>query len=311
MVEASNTGWTPFHYAAYAVREAIVKELLLACTKNEEGMAGLHVAAREGQVPVLEKIAETCPDIWDLKDNNGRTALHVAAESGKANAVKFILKQVTEDHINDQDNEGNTAMHLATLQGWMKIQLSIAGLASLEQGRKKKIAARTEPAKDNAENHEDEEVEDKRVKPGAQEVLPFAGLRNVANTDILVSTLKATAAFAVPGGYRNHGPDEGMPVLIKRASFKAFVVGNTTALVCSFLTPGVHRFNTFVVNRKSNVKWTGYALLLSFIASFGMGVAFIAGSCAVLADCAALFMAVLLSSYFLHVLLFSLALFNT
>ncbi|XP_058002687.1 uncharacterized protein LOC110644433 isoform X2 [Hevea brasiliensis] len=123
MVEASNTGWTPFHYAAYAVREAIVKELLLACTKNEEGMAGLHVAAREGQVPVLEKIAETCPDIWDLKDNNGRTALHVAAESGKANAVKFILKQVTEDHINDQDNEGNTAMHLATLQVHGKIFL--------------------------------------------------------------------------------------------------------------------------------------------------------------------------------------------
>lgn len=86
-------------------------------------MAGLHVAAREGHIPVLKMIAETCPDIWDLKDNNGRTALHVAAESGKAKAVKFILKQVAEDNINDQDNEGNTALHLATLQGHGKIFL--------------------------------------------------------------------------------------------------------------------------------------------------------------------------------------------
>ncbi|KAF2307022.1 hypothetical protein GH714_023390 [Hevea brasiliensis] len=275
ILEANNIGWTPFHYAAYAGQEAIVKELLLAdnsiaFTKNGEGMAGLHVAAREGHVPVLKKIAETCPDIWDLKDNNGRTALHVAAESGKGNAVKFILKQVAEDNINDQDNEGNTALHLATLQGhgeifllltndrradktimnkdclavvdiidsrrvlnffrqgWMIFQLSIAGgLASLEQGRNKKIEARTEREKGVVENHGDEEVEDKRLKPEGPEVLSFNHLRNMASTNILVSTLIATvsfaAAFTVPGGFKNEKPDEGMPVFIKKASFRAFV----------------------------------------------------------------------------------------
>ncbi|XP_058000453.1 uncharacterized protein LOC110662547 isoform X2 [Hevea brasiliensis] len=283
ILEANNIGWTPFHYAAYAGQEAIVKELLLAdnsiaFTKNGEGMAGLHVAAREGHVPVLKKIAETCPDIWDLKDNNGRTAFHVAAESGKANAVKFILKQVAEDNINDQDNEGNTALHLATLQGhgkifllltndrradktimnkdclavvdiidsrrvfnffrqgWMIFQLSIAGgLASLEQGRNKKIEARTEREKGVVENHGDEEVEDKRLKPEGPEVLSFNHLRNMASTNILVSTLIATvsfaAAFTVPGGYKNEGPDEGMPVFIKKASFRAFVYGCRIGLI--------------------------------------------------------------------------------
>ncbi|KAF7112968.1 hypothetical protein RHSIM_RhsimUnG0174500 [Rhododendron simsii] len=51
----------------------------------------------------------------------------------------------------------------------------------------------------------------------------------------LIATITFAAGFAIPGGYDDdQGPDRGMPVLVKKASFEAFVVANTIAVIlCS------------------------------------------------------------------------------
>lgn len=54
-------------------------------------LSALHIAAKEGNVEVMEKLITACPDIYEMLDNRGRTALHVAAESGEEAVVDFLL----------------------------------------------------------------------------------------------------------------------------------------------------------------------------------------------------------------------------
>ncbi|KAI8561156.1 hypothetical protein RHMOL_Rhmol04G0315600 [Rhododendron molle] len=50
----------------------------------------------------------------------------------------------------------------------------------------------------------------------------------------LIATITFAAAFAIPGGYdRNQGRDQGMAVLARAAAFKAILIINTIAMVCS------------------------------------------------------------------------------
>ena len=83
-----------------------------------------------------KKIPYTC----ELLDNRGRTALHLAAESGRTKAVKILLSSLAfQDLINEQENdEGNTAMHLAAIEGRYKVLILLAGESwkkGYEQGR--------------------------------------------------------------------------------------------------------------------------------------------------------------------------------
>ena len=73
-------------------------------------------------------------------------------------------------------------------------------------------------------------------------------------TNLLVATLIATvtftAAFTVPGGYQSQGVDEGLAVLRKRASFRAFLIANTLAFALSMTSILIHFFASL---------WTGVA----------------------------------------------------
>ncbi|KAF3442506.1 hypothetical protein FNV43_RR16422 [Rhamnella rubrinervis] len=117
-------GWLPLHYAAHVGNVQVVKLFLtnnidLAYGKigDKEGMSALHIAARKGlkeHIGVIRTLVEECPDVCELVDNRGRTALHVAVESGNRYAVKTLLNMPEfNDLINEQDKDGNTSLHLA------------------------------------------------------------------------------------------------------------------------------------------------------------------------------------------------------
>ncbi|KAK6243312.1 hypothetical protein QUC31_009721 [Theobroma cacao] len=120
--EIDEYGWTPLHYAVHFGAVDIFQLFLIdsstAYIRDNEGMSVIHIAAREGEVVILEMLAYRFPEIWDLQDNNGQTALHLAVARGKLDSVKFILDFVLSHDglINQQDNEGNTALHLKTIQ---------------------------------------------------------------------------------------------------------------------------------------------------------------------------------------------------
>ena len=80
--------------------------------QDDEGMTALHLAARSGHGEVVKTFLNT--DIVKIRDNEGQTALHLAAWKGHSEVVKILLNA---DIVNIQDNEGQTALHLAARSG--------------------------------------------------------------------------------------------------------------------------------------------------------------------------------------------------
>ena len=52
-----------------------------------------------------------------LRDKEGKTCLHVAAEQGAIQACKVIIEIAGTKIINEKDTKKQTPLHLATLNG--------------------------------------------------------------------------------------------------------------------------------------------------------------------------------------------------
>ncbi|KAH7534060.1 hypothetical protein FEM48_Zijuj04G0197400 [Ziziphus jujuba var. spinosa] len=86
----------------------------IAYLRDNQGMSALHIAAKQGHVNVMEEIIDRNPDACESIDNRGWNPLHVAIANAKLNVVRFILNEPRLDSlINAADNEGNTPLHLA------------------------------------------------------------------------------------------------------------------------------------------------------------------------------------------------------
>ncbi|XP_030958766.1 ankyrin repeat-containing protein At5g02620-like [Quercus lobata] len=107
--------------------------------KYKEGMSALHISANKGHVDVMDTLIKRCPDICELLDNKGRTALHYAVESGMPKTVKFLLrKEEFQNLINEQDEEGNTPLHLAATRGYAMIVQSLSLFSKVDNVIKNK-----------------------------------------------------------------------------------------------------------------------------------------------------------------------------
>ncbi|XP_038999183.1 protein ACCELERATED CELL DEATH 6-like [Hibiscus syriacus] len=126
--QTDERGWTPLHYAVHFGALDIVElfsEYIYkgngsaAHVRDGKGRSVIHIAAREGEVVILERLSNLVPEIWDLQDNKGQTPLHLAVATKMLASVRFILRNRLSHSglINQQDNEGNTALHLAVIQG--------------------------------------------------------------------------------------------------------------------------------------------------------------------------------------------------
>ncbi|EOY18336.1 Ankyrin repeat-containing protein, putative [Theobroma cacao] len=121
-------GFSPLHLASQYAKKKMVDDLLsvdkdLVRVKGREGYTPLHCAAREGDVPLLSKFLEECPNcIFDLTIRK-ETALHFAAQNNNFQAFKAILDRIQETDkyhdiekrrmLNLQDKDGNTVLHIA------------------------------------------------------------------------------------------------------------------------------------------------------------------------------------------------------
>lgn len=82
--------------------------------KDENGFTALHVAAFEGDVEMVTVLLEEEADI-EAQTKEGLTALHWAAVEGKADVVKLLLEQGADAGARDED--GWTALHWAAYHG--------------------------------------------------------------------------------------------------------------------------------------------------------------------------------------------------
>lgn len=93
------------------------KDLDKVYVSDDDGSFPVHMAAKYGQVQILEEILKRCPEALELLDRNGQNIFHVAAKNGKLKIIKFILKCYKDENldklINEQNVDGNTPLHLA------------------------------------------------------------------------------------------------------------------------------------------------------------------------------------------------------
>ncbi|KAG6729768.1 hypothetical protein I3842_01G048100 [Carya illinoinensis] len=115
-------GWTPLQVAAYMNNIKTTQLLLehdreLAYIKDVDGRTALHIAAQRNSKRVGEEIVSMCPDCCELVDQTNRNELHDLPAQGhlRKKTVEMILKNLSSlwSLFNDQkDADGNTPVHI-------------------------------------------------------------------------------------------------------------------------------------------------------------------------------------------------------
>lgn len=112
------------HFASSDGDCSIIEEILRhapsssAYLQDNEGLSALHVAAKMGNKPAVRLLLQFYPASAGIRDNYGRSFLHAAALQGHSSIVSHVIKnQMLENLLNQQDRDGNTALHLAVEAG--------------------------------------------------------------------------------------------------------------------------------------------------------------------------------------------------
>ncbi|XP_030958551.1 protein ACCELERATED CELL DEATH 6-like [Quercus lobata] len=320
------------------------KDMSPAYVRNEEGLSVLHIAAKKGNVDVMEQLMEACPDMSELLDKKGRNVLHAAAESGMSEVFRFFKGAEFGSLINEQDEEGNTPMHLVAINGhhWnvlhTSVQLNITndeGFTNMDyflledklqdmsplwwkgcrpslRGALLKMGIRSLDPRSKRKLAVDVVGDDKsKGKEGS--VSDF--WKRMSEANLLVVTLIATvtfaAAFTMPGGYNQNeseNGDAGLAVLRKRTAFGVFLIANTLAFGLSTTSVFLHFFASATI--KDDTFHKKVARRISFYTNWSIGallLAFIAGTYTVVPHSLGITVAVLLCGCFLSNMLFPLS----
>ncbi|XP_066373076.1 protein ACCELERATED CELL DEATH 6-like [Miscanthus floridulus] len=239
--------------------------------KLEAGLYPIHVAASAGSWRTVSALLKRCPDCATLRDAQGRTFLHAAADKGRW----FVVHDVCDDPglswiLNVQDNNGDTALHLAVRaervavcsrlirndhvrldvlnnKGARPIDLTWSKMPSNIYyawdpcTRIRKLLLQT--GAPYGELRADLLYENVRPK-GDDESKVSENLTNAAQVlgivSVLVTTVTFASAFTLPGGYRSDGGGDnaggvaGTPVLAGSYAFDAFILSVVLAFICSF-----------------------------------------------------------------------------
>lgn len=120
----ASDGWqkTALHYAAeYGhsdVASALISGAADLSATDYKGRSPAMLAAAKGHISVLKTILEKCSKNencqYDQKDDNGKTALHYAAENGQVQVVGILCHVIP---VHAQDNGQKTALMLAAARG--------------------------------------------------------------------------------------------------------------------------------------------------------------------------------------------------
>ncbi|XP_058079022.1 ankyrin repeat-containing protein At2g01680-like [Magnolia sinica] len=257
-------GRTALHYAACQDNSTIVEKLLsvnrsLAYILDNIGYSSLHVAAASGSPKAIAELLKQCPDASEQLDPSGKNVFHIAIMHHKNSTARRLLCMAElEGMINEPDTDGNTLLHLAIkmynkqlllllrdrrvdativnndghtaldlleLDPWYEeLQMIIMNCRRYRHvinrgGRKVPSQIRKTRPEDMPKWYED-------CRARINIYTLVAGL---------IATVTFTAAFTMPGGYKNDGPNQGTAVLMKQWSFKAFLLSNTIALCCSLI----------------------------------------------------------------------------
>jgi len=95
-------------------RPTAVFLVLVLCSCGEQNQ-DIHQAVEDGDLEALRGIVDANPSLLQTVDEELRTPLHFAAESGDVEVAEFLLSQGAE--IDWEDRGGDTPLHRAVLNG--------------------------------------------------------------------------------------------------------------------------------------------------------------------------------------------------
>ena len=94
---------------------ALALGCLAACGRKGVGGGDIHNAAKAGDLVKVKALLKDHPDLVFNKDNDGRSPLHWAANSGHKDVVELLLTNKAE--VNAKDNDGRSPLHWAASIG--------------------------------------------------------------------------------------------------------------------------------------------------------------------------------------------------
>ncbi|KAM3345242.1 protein ACCELERATED CELL DEATH 6-like isoform X1 [Capsicum galapagoense] len=119
-------GWNSLHYAVKLGLEDVVSAMLgwkkslvyLPAGSENDWTTAIHIAASEGDVNMINKLLNHCPDCRDMLNSNNQNALHVAVLNNQDKVVCSLLDSDKCDSLVDEpDSDGNTPLHLLAASG--------------------------------------------------------------------------------------------------------------------------------------------------------------------------------------------------
>nr|CAB3454501.1 unnamed protein product [Digitaria exilis] len=318
LVATRNAGLdTPLHCAAKAGSRGVAACLLSQMRAAGEadaaaalrawnllGATALHEAVRLSRAAVVELLMAEAPELASVTTEDGVSALYLAAEVRSEEMVRLLLRSSTDgtpSPTSFSGRHGQTALHAAATVSkgiTNKDGLSVQDLAdrAVSPSRWRYFLDphfiilhclcclgigitldRRQPLHYGDPNPTEEVSDDKEEHDM---------LRNGAIGSVLIATVAFAAAFTVPGGLVA-GDDHrsaGTAILARRFAFRAFVVSDTLAFLCSIVATSFLIHGGARENLRSHRIW--YKILASrlmpmaarfMIAAFAFGFHLVLG----------------------------------
>ncbi|XP_075664867.1 protein ACCELERATED CELL DEATH 6-like [Castanea sativa] len=312
---------TPLHFAASkgyidGVRFLLSKFGEQAFKRSKNWDFPIHIASKKGHIKIVEKLLEQqWPNPTELLNKEGQNILHVAAENGKNNVVKGLLKHSKVEELkNAVDKNGNTALHLASMNLHSKVICSLTwdkrvdlkrrnkeGLTALDivlgiqtYSRTRKITtiwALRSAGTPWSEKGVKASLLRAKQTPNLERIKGPVDLMSVIA--VLVATVTFAAGLTVPGGFNssdnggltmsggfnssNKVPAiPGLATLGKKRAFQVFIVCDSIAMYFS-MTGAILLLGPLVA-RDIAFSATANAVLLVGVAIFQMSLAFMSAT---------------------------------
>ncbi|KAM3268601.1 hypothetical protein P3S67_031542 [Capsicum chacoense] len=296
--------WNSLHYAVKLGLAGVVSDMLawkkslvyLPAGSEYDWTTAIHIAASEGDVNMIEKLLNHCPDCWDTLNSNSQNALHVAILNNQDKVVRFLLGSDKCDSLVDEpDSDDNSPLHLLAAhvrelinhprakkmtfnkenQTPLDIALSckattkkeklVKDLFSIGQFGKRDFEVKRKY--EYMPNPNDEtgtrvkmQLRDDHDKAIKEDQTVIEIIMKSAQFHIVVATLIMTITFAagvtLPGGFESDpdSPNKGMAILIRKTTFRAFVVSDAIAFTFSAVAIFIYVIMASVVPKPENEK---------------------------------------------------------
>ncbi|XP_056161762.1 ankyrin repeat-containing protein At5g02620-like [Syzygium oleosum] len=288
-------GQSALHIAAFLGYRHVIDEIVRSCPDawdiiNIKGQTALHAAAIGGRVFVVNYILRM-PSLLHLlneQDTNGNTALHLAALHKKYFTIYRLARDKRVDRFATNKD------HMTALDIFFAHEEVGYKAAKVKNVLKGSLGMPfcQDRAMECVKKRLDEQIVEGQpagfITTGsitAKTENFYSSKRSIIDLQLLVAVLIATvtfaAAFTMPGGYNNDGPNQGMATLAGRAAFKAFVISNTTAFSFSILALFL-QYDTMNVNNRQQARYANRAGDCIYVAILGMVLAFACGTYVVL-----------------------------